>query len=175
MKTCKQCRSEKPLTEFYIHKAMADGYLNQCKPCVKSTVSSRRNREIESVRAYDRERGGLEHRRQARREYDLTEAGIAARKKAGYNWASNHRNKKNSHLKVHRAIISGELKKLPCERCGVSDYVEAHHEDYSKPLEVVWLCDHHHKERHKELREIERSIVPQLTQAGAVDLDRPRF
>jgi hypothetical protein len=33
----------------------------------------------------------------------------------------------------------GKLTKKPCERCA-SEKVEMHHEDYSKPLEVVWLC-----------------------------------
>lgn len=31
---------------------------------------------------------------------------------------------------------------------------EAHHADYSKPLDVVWLCDWHHKEEHKRLKEL---------------------
>lgn len=49
---------------------------------------------------------------------------------------------------VGRAIKSGKLVRLPCEVC--FDYPsQAHHEDYSKPLEVVWLCGKRHRERHK--------------------------
>lgn len=51
---------------------------------------------------------------------------------------------------THRAIKSGKLEKKPCEVCG-AEKVEAHHEDYSKPLEVTWLCRKHHTERHNEL------------------------
>jgi hypothetical protein len=36
--------------------------------------------------------------------------------------------------------------------CGTQDRVQAHHEDYSRPLDVVWLCPTHHKARHREMR-----------------------
>lgn len=49
--------------------------------------------------------------------------------------------------KVRRAIESGRLTRQPCEVCGVSP-THAHHDDYSKPLEVRWLCPHHHREHH---------------------------
>jgi hypothetical protein len=42
------------------------------------------------------------------------------------------------------------VSKMPCERCGVATSLK-HHEDYEKPLEVMWLCCKHHSERHKEL------------------------
>ncbi len=45
-------------------------------------------------------------------------------------------------------IKNGTLLKLPCEVCGYSDYVEAHHDDYYKPLDVRWLCRTHHREHH---------------------------
>ncbi len=48
---------------------------------------------------------------------------------------------------VWAKIQSGELVKLPCTVCGEKDS-QAHHEDYSKPLEVLWLCTVHHKEKH---------------------------
>ena len=48
-----------------------------------------------------------------------------------------------------RAVSSGVIKKLPCEKCGVIEDVHGHHEDYSKPLEVNWLCRQHHTEEHR--------------------------
>lgn len=46
------------------------------------------------------------------------------------------------------AVRDGRLTKKPCEVCGTEEKVEAHHEDYSKPLDVMWLCFKHHRERH---------------------------
>lgn len=51
---------------------------------------------------------------------------------------------------LYSARRRGKISKMPCIKCG-SDKSQAHHEDYSSPLDVVWLCDFHHKSRHREL------------------------
>ena len=51
---------------------------------------------------------------------------------------------------VAQAIRKGTLVRQPCSRCGAIK-THAHHEDYSKPLEVIWLCSRCHTQRHKEL------------------------
>jgi hypothetical protein len=52
------------------------------------------------------------------------------------------------HNKVHRAVKKGKLEKEPCIFCGTKK-VEAHHHDYSKPLEVTWVCKRHHALIHR--------------------------
>jgi len=42
-----------------------------------------------------------------------------------------------------RKLARANVTKLPCQVCG-DDKSEAHHEDYSRPLDVVWLCHKHH-------------------------------
>lgn len=49
--------------------------------------------------------------------------------------------------KVSGAIRYGKLAKQPCEKCG-SLRVQAHHDDYDRPLDVRWLCSVHHGEEH---------------------------
>lgn len=51
----------------------------------------------------------------------------------------------SARRKAQAAVARGRLQRQPCERCGHPD-VEAHHPDYSKPLDVVWLCHTHHGE-----------------------------
>lgn len=48
---------------------------------------------------------------------------------------------------VTAAIKRGAIVRQPCEQCGQSP-AEAHHDDYSKPMEVRWLCKPHHKQFH---------------------------
>lgn len=50
-----------------------------------------------------------------------------------------------------KALKSGLLGRQPCVVCGSTKNIDGHHEDYSKPLEVTWLCRKHHKIRHAEL------------------------
>ena len=48
---------------------------------------------------------------------------------------------------VALARYHGTLIPQPCEVCGATK-VEAHHDDYSTPLEVRWLCSLHHHQQH---------------------------
>lgn len=52
-----------------------------------------------------------------------------------------------AHKAVQTALRNGTMVKRSCVICG-SRKTHAHHEDYSKPLQVVWLCHAHHMERH---------------------------
>ena len=54
-----------------------------------------------------------------------------------------------AHKIVEKAIKSGELIPEPCEVCGKKK-AHAHHSDYSRPLDVEWLCHLHHKQAHSE-------------------------
>lgn len=47
--------------------------------------------------------------------------------------------KRRARALVARAIKRGDVVRGVCERCA-SVKVDAHHEDYTKPLEVRWLC-----------------------------------
>lgn len=63
--------------------------------------------------------------------------------KAVAKWRKKNSLKNLAHRKVFCALRNGTLEKSPCEICG-SLKVDAHHDDYSKPLEVRWLCKKHH-------------------------------
>lgn len=50
---------------------------------------------------------------------------------------------------VTQAIRKGQLvRPSVCSRCGGSNRIEAHHADYSKPLDVEWLCRRCHNRHH---------------------------
>lgn len=60
---------------------------------------------------------------------------------------------------VENALRDGRLVRKACDKCGASR-AHAHHEDYSKPLDVMWLCPKHHKARHRELLKKEKAASP---------------
>jgi hypothetical protein len=136
-KECFKCNSIKPLTEFYKHSQMADGHVNKCKECNKNDVSANRNKNLEKYREYDRKRGKIPERIKANTEINRA-------------WRAEDTRRVLAHTSVARAIRNGSLFRLPCVRCGEAKSL-AHHEDYDKPLEVMWLCQPCHKQRHKEI------------------------
>src|SRR5690606_109968 len=79
----------------------------------------------------------------AKREFDKTIPGFVEsereRNKRRRDEDALHKFKSASRAVTQRAIRSGHLLKQPCEVCGKMK-VDAHHDDYAKPLEVRWLC-----------------------------------
>lgn len=63
-------------------------------------------------------------------------------------WKPRDRVRANASAAVYRAVKRGDLTALPCEICGSK--AEAHHEDYSRPLDVQWLCRKHHAISHRK-------------------------
>ena len=142
-KECFKCKTVKPLEEFYKHSAMADGHLNKCKECTKKDVGQHREQNLEKVRAYDRERGKNKERRKAAVEINRA-------------WRAEDKRRQAAHNAVSRAVRNGHLFREPCIRCGESKSL-AHHEDYDEPLDVVWLCQPCHKQRHKEIDALKKA------------------
>jgi hypothetical protein len=57
---------------------------------------------------------------------------------------------------VGNALRDGKLVKGPCARCGTKNNIQSHHEDYSRKLDVTWLCISCHGIRHQEINERKR-------------------
>lgn len=159
-KRCFKCLAIKPLADFYRHGAMSDKHLNKCKSCTRSAVKLHRQANLESIRAYDRDRhNNDEHRERNKKNYRKRVSDPQKRKKEwqrSREWAEKNKLKRAAHIMVGNAIRSGSLVPKPCERCGTTELVNAHHEDYFKPLDVMWLCKKHHGERHQEINEERR-------------------
>lgn len=141
---CKRCGNRKPRSDFYA-ASNSRGFDSSCKDCRKLVIRKRRNDNIDYVRAYDRARGKTEKRK--------LDSIIRNRKRRkdpdGYMAA---------HNAVARALRSGRIERQPCCMCGTTEKIHAHHDDYMKPLEVMWLCVVHHKSRHAYLEYIDKDI-----------------
>lgn len=63
-------------------------------------------------------------------------------------WERKNPLKHRAHKRIEQLIYRGYWKRGDCEACG-KPKAEAHHDDYTKPLEVRWLCSKHHREHHR--------------------------
>lgn len=72
-------------------------------------------------------------------------------RKAVMGWYWRNQDKVKAWRVYKKALRNGVLKREGCDVCGAE--ADGHHEDYEKPLEVIWLCRLHHKARHNALLE----------------------
>jgi len=150
MKSCRKCGKKKPLSKFYRHKQMLDGHLNICIECVKARVNIYRKENIEQIRAYDRKRSMEPHRVFARKSYAKTKQGKLAIKRAHENYKKNYPIKQKAHNILCNAVRDKKIiAKNSCEQCGSTRFVQGHHDNYTKPLDVRWLCISCHRHWHK--------------------------
>ena len=117
---CQKCGSGDNLTKNSVSSKGTVQYI--CRECNTS-----------KMRAYKKT---LEGRRK------VNEAIYRSTKKYAY--------KQGARMKVYYAVKNGSLcKPNKCEKCLKIKEIFAHHMDYAKPLEVLWLCRHCHVLIHK--------------------------
>ena len=108
------------------------------------TKEERMEKNRKLGRAYARSESGnkVQHEYRKRNKDKINKAHTERRK-------SLSNKMKNAWWTVWNARKSGRLIQEPCVVCG-SEKSQAHHEDYDKQLEVIWLCRKHHAEKHRK-------------------------
>ena len=148
-KHCKACDRTLPLMDFY--GAVTGRISAKCKDCTRAKVRINRLVRLDYYREYDRGRANRQDRVEARAKYQQTAEGKQALARARASYKQKNPAKRDAHVACGNAIRDGRLIRQPCEVCG-SARSQAHHDDYSKPLDVRWLCSKHHSEHHKVMR-----------------------
>jgi ribosomal protein S27AE len=130
MKRCARCEQVLPLRDFGRNGYKHDGLETYCGPC----------------RSEYRKRWRVANR-------DTLRKGEAAYKAA-------HPERIVAKSAAQYAVRSGKLTRPDtCERCGAGGAIHAHHDDYSKPLDVRWLCGDCHMFHHAEQRRERRATT----------------
>jgi len=132
---------------------MTSGTENICKECKKQYTRDLRAANPEHYKKYEKTRWDLPKREALRKAYRKRPNGRAAIKAKGERFKQQHPRKAAAWVIFKAAVRAGRLAKLPCAVCGARK-TDGHHEDYDKPLAVVWLCRKHHHQRHREMREL---------------------
>ena len=136
MKTrfCIVCKTDKPENEFYPQYTKKSA-VNWCKVC--SSKRAKKFRYSDAGQKWFREYNQRPEQRDAQRKQVRKQRSTpegkkknAARSLAGY------------YLKTGR-ISRGECEYIYLGNC--HGRIEMHHDDYSKPRDVRWLCSRHHR------------------------------
>lgn len=95
-------------------------------------------------------KASIEKNRPRGESHYLWKGGKSGRKE----WRASYKTRFPERVRAREMVTSrikrGTMERLPCAVCGELKS-EAHHEDYAKPLEVIWLCRKHHREADKKL------------------------
>lgn len=145
IKACSKCNVEKPLNDFYIRPTRRGGFDSQCKVCIIAQTRKWKKDNPEKHRAIGR---AVDQRRRVQKsEYRKSRRAIHDLQVEKYRQKNPDKHK--ARKEMYNAIRRGDLVRLPCEVCG-EPKTQGHHDDYSKPLQVRWLCETHHKMHHRK-------------------------
>ncbi len=136
MKTCKKCKVERLSSLFYKEPRNNDGLAGTCRYCVNKLTEENKGRYAD----WDEQRAVI-----SKRYYAKNSTFIKLKNKL---YGRLNVEKMSAKNKVYRAKLKGTLSLDTCRVCG-STRTECHHKDYSKPLDVVWLCHKCHMGLHK--------------------------
>ena len=155
-KACRTCGQVKPFREFYKHPQTRDGRLSDCKACVRAKARDRREVSPEHVRKLERDRYARSEKRRGqvrasteRQKAEDPEGYRKRHRKAVRRHVDKYPGRRKARTAVGNALRDGRLVKGPCEGCGEAEGVQAHHDDYSRPLDVRWLCRSCHGVEHR--------------------------
>lgn len=118
-KICFKCKIEKPISEFYVHKRMADGHLNKCKECTKTDVKLKYEENMQNIDYVEKERARgrekykrLQYKNKYRKDYlqktkhtnvYLKRRGIDLFEKEAHHWSYNKEYLKDVFILNRRA------------------------------------------------------------------------
>lgn len=126
-KTCIKCGEEKDISEFYKYARNRDGYRHECKECG--------NKERALANKLNPQWNKAAHK----------------------NYHERHKDdpiylyKKMARKLAQAALLLGDIEEPACcPICGVIEKLEMHHEDYTDPLNVQWMCHTCHRKVDKD-------------------------
>lgn len=132
------------------------GMERQCPRCARTIVVTEKMvaarkyacGPCQSAAAVEYAKRNRERKRATNNAYHARISNKRAEATAAYR--ARHPEKHAAHQAVQTALRNGTLQRQPCQECG-SPKAHAHHDDYTLPLAVNWLCHSHHMERHAML------------------------
>jgi hypothetical protein len=152
---CKSCGRGLNAADFYASNKTC------CKDCVRAKVRENRAQNRDYYQAYDRSRYRSDPKRKDNAKACASSpAGAASRKRSLERMKAEHPERIAARTAVGNAIRDGRLARgTECFFCGSQTAIQAHHHDYSKPLDVHWLCSTCHGKLHAVNGDFRRGVA----------------
>lgn len=142
---CRHCHIDKPIEAFYSYSK------RKCKACIQAYNDKFRKDHPEltaakNKRSWLRRRDTFLQRHRAKPRTVVRAPDYLEKFKA---YRREHREEWNAKARVRYAMLTGKISRPnSCSHCGYGCKPQAHHDDYSKPLDVRWLCVSCHRRLH---------------------------
>lgn len=201
MRICKRCKEEKDDSQFGKLKCSKDGINPRCRKCCCDSVErskkspeaiankakyisewQKRNKDKNNAKCRRWYEKNLERAREktleATRKYLQTDNGRKKRNQRSQKWDNENPEKRRVHDRTMYAVKTGKLiRPDSCSKCFKKCKPHAHHEDYSKAFDVIWLCSTchfflHHESKHYRERlsektaEADTKVRPTIESSG---------
>jgi hypothetical protein len=139
-KKCKEYREKNK--EYLLEKAKEYYYKNREEQLKKREDYRKKNKKKISLReALKRISDEDRFEKNRKKHYEWSKDNREKLNEYQRNWYQQNKVKRRAHVILHRAINSGKvMRPEKCSQCNKKCKVDGHHEDYSKPLDVVWIC-----------------------------------
>lgn len=154
MKTfiCPRCKKEKQFNEFYKDSSKKNGIHSCCKDCSKQNYKNNINYYSTYNKIYREENKEYfkdyfienDRRDYLKNYYKNNKENLLLYKKE---YILKFPEKYKAKQKINNKIKNGDIKRQCCIFC--NNIGEAHHFDYNRPLDIIWLCHMHHSRLHK--------------------------
>ena len=141
MKKCNVCHELLSKSEFNSDISRPDNLDNRCKKCQSEVNRFYRLKNDKYFRKY-RKANNFKYKHTMREQYKI--------------WYYKNKEKTKAHAVLNYLIEKGDIERGACEICGLLKNTHGHHDDYTKPLDVNWLCRDCHGLWHQLLNEWQR-------------------
>jgi predicted nucleic acid-binding Zn-ribbon protein len=141
-RTCHRCGTAFTQAPWQIKKK--DYFCRECR--IKYVADYKARKRAAGVTSFRNKERDAEYERQRSAKPEVKARRAADMKRYQHDPAMRARHE--ARWAVRRAVAAGRLHRKPCERCG-GLVVHGHHDDYTKPLDVRWLCPACHRDWHR--------------------------
>jgi hypothetical protein len=149
-KECTNCKIEKDVKYFYKRKNGLYGTHAQCRSCLIDKNKTYRNKNKEKISIRD-----FMYREKLKEKYKgcapRTIVRLPERSILGFERYAEKKMQLLAGSLLNYGIRIGMIKKPDCcSICKSKGEIQGHHPDYSKPLQVIWVCIKCHMKFHKQ-------------------------